>query len=185
MEPGVQFAIGIAGGLAVLIIGAAFVGRAEDAIAAVAALGCTALGLMVLADLLIVPGMALQPSASFSSVSLLVTGLQIGAVVLALLALVLLLMGGLTGVVWAARQRGVVDLAVLVGALVALLARVTLVAASLFGGPALTAGTQRDVLVFAGFGLGTLAAALITFWAVPTVRQGARSRRVTASGSPL
>lgn len=172
MGQGEQIAIYIVIGVAVLAIGAGFAGRAEGAISAIAALGCTALGLMVLADLLIIPGLTIQSSGGFTSLAVLQIGLLIGAGTLALLALVLILMSGLMGLAWATRRRRFLDLASLAGALVALLAGVALTAASL---QALPIGPKRDVLAFVGFGLGTLAAALIAFRALPTARRIAGS----------
>lgn len=184
VEPGVQLGVGVLIGLAIFATGAAFAGRAEGAIYAVAALGWAALGVMLLADLLIVPGLTLRGSGSFSAFSLLVAGLQVGAISLALLALVLMLMGVLTGIVWSMRHHRFADLAVLAGALVALLAGAALAAASVFWVP-ISGGTTRNAVALAGFGLGTLAAALIAFWSVPVVRHAARSRRATASGQSV
>ncbi|HEX6800416.1 MAG TPA: hypothetical protein VF116_22080 [Ktedonobacterales bacterium] len=128
---------------------------------------------MLLADLLIVTGLFRVSDTSFSPVSLLVAGLQIGAISLALLALVLMLMGGLIGIVWSAWHRRFADLAVLGFALMALAAGVALTAASIFGRMPLSSAAQTKAISLAGFGLGTLAAALIAFWAVPIVRRGA------------
>lgn len=180
MGAGVQVAFGIVMGVAILAVGAVFAGRAEEAARAVAVLGCTALGLMLLADLLLAAGLTLPPSRSYVPI-----GLQVGGYSLALLALVLTLMGGLTGIAWAGRRRRLADLGVLGCALVALLAGVALTADSLAGWVHLNVGTQRNAVALAGFGVGTLAVALIAFWAVPIVRQGARSRRVTASLPPV
>jgi hypothetical protein len=186
MQPGAQLAVGIAGGIAIIAVGAVFAGRAAGAIYAVAALGLAALGLMLLADLLIGVGLTLspQPGNSLSGVSLLIAGLQVGAIALALLALILMLMGACTGIAWSVRQRRFGDLPVLGGALVAQLAGAAVTSATIFGWllPVPLLGMQRLVVSLAGFGLGTLAAALIAFWALPVVRRGARARRASASG---
>lgn len=176
MGPGIQFVIVTLCGLAIFAAGAVYAGRAEGAIYAVAALGWAALGVMLLADLLIVPGLTLRASGSFSAYSLLVAGLQVGAISLALLALLLLLMGCLTGIVWSMRHHRFADLSVLGGALVALLAGAALAAASIFWVP-ISGSTTRNAVAIAGFGLGTLAAALMAFWSVPVVRGRSRLAR--------
>ncbi len=181
LGPGVQLAIGVLIGLGIFAIGSVYAGRAEGAIYAIAPLGWAAFGVMLLADLMIVPGLTLRASGSISAVTFQIAALQVGGFSLGLLALVLLLMGGFTGIVWSARHRRFADLPVLIGALAALLASAALSAAAIFWVP-VTVGTRRNAVALAGFGLGTLAAALIAFWALPVARSVARSRRVTVSG---
>ncbi|HKS69043.1 MAG TPA: hypothetical protein VJQ45_01385 [Ktedonobacterales bacterium] len=175
----VQVVVGIVIGIAILVAGAAFVARAEGAVRAVAALGCAALGLMLLADILVAAGLSLPPSRSYAPV-----GMLVGGVSLALLALPLMLMGDLTGVVWAVRRHRFADLGVLGMALVSLVAAGVLAIVTAAGIVPATGVAQRNTMLAATFGLGTLAAALIAFWAVPVARQQARSRRVAARGTP-
>lgn len=182
MAIGTAIAMGIVLGIAVLAVGAGFAGWSEGAITTVAALGCTALGLMVLADLLLIPGLTLPPGG-LTQYGILVIGFQIGAIALALLALVLVLMSGLTGVVWAARHRRGVDLVMAGGALVAAIAGMVLTAASFFGVQPAATGALRNALLFAGFGLGTLAPALITLRAMPIARRRAHSPPAQSRGA--
>lgn len=179
----VQLVIGIVIGIAIFAVGAAFVGRAEGAVRAVAALGLAALGLMLLADILVAAALSLPPNGSYVPL-----GMAVGGVGLALLALPLMLMGNLTGLVWAGRhagQRGSSDFAVLGVALVAQIAAGAVAVVSAAGIVPSTSTTARNTVFAASCGLGTLAAALIAFWAVPIVRQGMRPRRVPVSGPPV
>lgn len=178
MGPGIQIGVGALIGVAIFAAFAIVVGRPAGADRAIAALGWSALGVMLLADLLLVGGLTQASGSSFSPVSLLVTGLQVGAVSLALLALVLMLMGDLIGVVSSVRHRRFTALGVQVGALVALVAGVALTLASTVDQTPLSSAAHIKAMAFAGFGLGTLAAALIALWAVRMSRRAAVSAEV-------
>lgn len=165
---------GIIAGLVILIVGAAYAGRVAGAIYAVAALGFAALGLILLGDLLFGVGMTRQIGGGYTS-----AGLAVGGGTLALLALVLMLMGSLTGIAWAGRHNRPRDVAVPAVALVAQLSAMALTLVSVGGWRPIA--TDVTVVLIAIFGLGTLAAALIAFWAAAIVRGRSRAARGTRS----
>ena len=170
MGAGVQFAVGLVIGIAMFAVGAAFVARVEGAVRAVAALGLAALGLMLLADLLVAVGFSSPLGRSYVPLVM-----QIGGVGLALLALPLMLMADLTGLAWVVGRHRFADLGVLGVALVAQVAASALAIVNTAGIVPATVVAERNTVLVATFGLGTLAAALIAFWAVPIVRRGERS----------